>query len=130
MRRTAEVLIAEIGVDMNALPTSKDLASWASVCPGNDESAGKRRSGTTRRAKKWPVSRHSTGPGSSLRRQRHRASAIVAEGADSEAVMTWIVAHGGNPRPPWRHRRAAACTARHSRLGQPSAPCSRSAWLD
>ena len=41
MRRIAEVLIAEIGVDMNALPTSKDLASWASVCPGNDESAGK-----------------------------------------------------------------------------------------
>jgi hypothetical protein len=41
MRRTAEVLIAEIGVGMNALPTSKDLASWAGGCPGNDESAGK-----------------------------------------------------------------------------------------
>ena len=66
MRRTAEVLIAEIGVDMNVLPTSKDLASWASVCPGNDESAGKtplghdpqgRKSGrslVTRRARAHP----------------------------------------------------------------------------
>jgi hypothetical protein len=34
MRRTAEVLIAEIGIDMNPLPTSKRLASWAGVCPG------------------------------------------------------------------------------------------------
>jgi transposase IS116/IS110/IS902 family protein len=63
MRRTAEVLIAEIGVDMNVLPTSKDLASWASVCPGNDESAGKTPLGTTRKGEKWPVSRDSTGPG-------------------------------------------------------------------
>ena len=45
-RRTAEVLIAEIGVDMSAFPTAKHLASWAGVCPGNDQSAGKRRSGT------------------------------------------------------------------------------------
>jgi transposase len=52
-RRTAEVLIAEIGVDMNAFPTPKHLASWAGVCPGNDESAGKRRSGRTRKGSKW-----------------------------------------------------------------------------
>jgi transposase len=38
---------------MNALPTSKHLASWAGVCPGNDESAGKRRSGKTRKDSKW-----------------------------------------------------------------------------
>jgi transposase len=47
-RRTAELLIAEIGVDMDAFPTPKHLASWAGVCPGNDESAGKRPSGKTR----------------------------------------------------------------------------------
>ena len=52
-RRTAEVLIAEIGVDMSAFPTAKHLASWAGVCPGNDQSAGKRRSGRTRKGSKW-----------------------------------------------------------------------------
>ena len=52
-QRTAEVLIAEIGVDMTAFPTPKHLASWAGVCPGNDESAGKRRSGKTRKGSKW-----------------------------------------------------------------------------
>ncbi len=52
-QRTAEVLIAEISVDMSAFPTPKHLASWAKVCPGNDESAGKRRSGKTGKGNKW-----------------------------------------------------------------------------
>jgi transposase len=52
-QRSAEVLIAEIGVEMSAFPTAKHLASWAGVCPGNDESAGKRRSGKTRKGSKW-----------------------------------------------------------------------------
>jgi transposase len=52
-QRAAEVLIAEIGVDMTAFPTPKHLASWAGVCPGNDQSAGKRRSGKTRKGSKW-----------------------------------------------------------------------------
>jgi transposase len=52
-RRTAETIIAEIGVDMSVFPTAKHLASWAGLCPGNDQSAGKRRSGKTRRGSKW-----------------------------------------------------------------------------
>ncbi len=52
-RRTAEVIIAEIGVDMSVFPTSKHLASWAGQSPGNDQSAGKRRSGTTRKGSRW-----------------------------------------------------------------------------
>ena len=52
-RRTAETLIAEIGVDMSRFPTHGHLASWAGMCPGNDESAGKHRSGKTRKGSKW-----------------------------------------------------------------------------
>ena len=52
-RRTAEVIIAEIGIDMSVFPTDKQLASWAGICPGNDQSAGKRRSGKTRKGSKW-----------------------------------------------------------------------------
>jgi transposase len=52
-RRTAEVIIAETGGDMTAFPTAKHLASWAGACPGNDQSAGKRRLGRTRKGSKW-----------------------------------------------------------------------------
>ncbi len=52
-RRTAESVIAEIGTDMSRFPTERHLASWAGQCPGNDRSAGKRRSGKTRHGSKW-----------------------------------------------------------------------------
>ncbi len=48
-KRTVETIVAEIGVDMSRFPTSGHLASWAGLCPGNDESAGKRRSGKARK---------------------------------------------------------------------------------
>jgi transposase len=52
-RRLAEVLLAEIGTDVKRFPTAKHLASWAGMCPGNDQSAGKRLSGRTRKGDRW-----------------------------------------------------------------------------
>jgi transposase len=49
----AQVLIAEIGVDMDRFATAGHLASWAGMCPGNNESAGKRLSGRTRHGDTW-----------------------------------------------------------------------------
>lgn len=52
-RRTAEALIAELGVDMSVFPSDRHAASWAGLCPGNNESAGKHRSGRTRKGNRW-----------------------------------------------------------------------------
>jgi transposase len=51
-RISAEQIVAEIGIDMSQFPTARHLCSWAGICPGDNESAGKRKSGKTRKGNK------------------------------------------------------------------------------
>lgn len=97
-RRTAEVIIAETGGDMLAFPTAKHLASWAGICPGNDESAGKRRSGKTRKGSKWL-----------------RANLIEAATAASRTKNTYLQAQYQRLRARRGHARAVTAVA-HSML--------------
>ena len=52
-RLLAITLVAEIGVDVDQFPAASHLASWAGLCPGNNESGGKRKSGKTRKGNAW-----------------------------------------------------------------------------
>jgi transposase len=52
-RHAAEVIVAEIGTDMTRFPTAGHLSSWAGMCSGNHQSAGKRQSGRTTKGDRW-----------------------------------------------------------------------------
>jgi transposase len=109
-RRSAEVVLAEIGSDMGRFATVEKLASWAGMCPGNNESAGKRRSGRTRQGNRWlraalvqsawAVSRskqtYASAQYSRLARRRGRKKACVAVG-HTLLVMCYQVLRTGQP---------------------------------
>ena len=121
-KRTAEVLIAELGPDMSVFPTAKHAASWAGLCPGSHESAGKHRSGRTRHGNRWLRAalieaalaasvRSTTGAfAARYRRVRHRGhkKAIVAV---AHTPSSWPRTISWRVRPPIRTLAPTTTTA-------------------
>jgi hypothetical protein len=106
--RAAQVIISEIGVDMSRFPTAAHLASRAGLCPGSKESAGRHRSGKTRKGNKelteilsecaGAAGRTSTYVGSRLRRMHRRfgkkgGSKAATAIACTLIVIIWHVLH-------------------------------------
>ena len=53
VKARATTLLAELGADMTVFPSAAQCASWSAICPGQDETGGKRRSGKTRHGNRW-----------------------------------------------------------------------------
>src|SRR2546426_2188210 len=87
-QRGAEVIVAEIGIDMSRFETAPRLAAWTGVVPGNDESAGKQRSGKTRKGKR------------SLRAilTQLAQAAVCTRGTYLSALYQSLAARRGKPR--------------------------------
>jgi transposase len=106
--RAAQVIISEIGVDMSRFPTAAHLASWAGLCPGNNESAGKHKSGRTRKGNgeirtilveaAWSAGRTGTYVGARFRRLHRRfgnngGGKTAVAIAHTLIVIIWHVLH-------------------------------------
>jgi transposase len=138
--RAAQAILAETGMDMSPFPTAQHFASWARLCPGNHESAGKRRPATTGKGRRLVAG--------------HPARGRLGRGQDQEKLLPGPLSPAERPaRPQEGHRRRAARDARRpvahthaprvppgprSRLLRPPQHCSdptppcppaRTAWL-
>ena len=124
-RRTAEGLVAEIGVDMTRFGAPGRLASWTGICPGNNESAGKRGRGTTRKGSKWlraylrqaakaagrTKATYLAAQYARLRGRRGPAKATVAVGHSIIVAMYYMLTR----RQPYRDLGPDYFSRRHSR---------------
>ncbi len=96
-RRTAEVILSEVGIDIARFPTAGNLASWAGLCPGLNESAGKNRSGRTPKGSRWlktalvqaahAAARTQTYLGAQYRRLRSRSGPAKAAVAVAHSIL-------------------------------------------
>lgn len=128
---TADVIIAETGADMTVFPTPGQLASWAGVCPGHHESAGRKKSSKTRPGNRWlkgalgaaalSIARH---PGTFLHvkyqrlaKRRGKSKAIVAL-EHTLLTLVWTMTTNGTyydePGPDYYARRDPARAKNHA----------------